>query len=570
MHRIVIIGGVAGGASCAARLRRLDEQASIVVLERGEFVSYANCGLPYYVGGAIRSREALLLQTPEALRAKFAIDVRTRNEVVLIDRQAKTVRVRVIDGRTYDEPYDTLVIATGSSPVRPPIPGIDSPRIRTVWTVDDAVGLKELAHKERMRTPTGSAVVVGGGFIGLEAAENLVAAGLDVSLVEATDQVMPPLDPEMAQIVHGKLAAEGIHLHLGDGVSSFETTGDDVTTHLASGTSVTAGLVVLAIGVRPNGELARAAGLAVNERGGIKVDDLLRTSDPDIYAVGDVIEVTDLVSEEPTMVPLAGPANRQGRMAADNICGADKHYRGTQGTSIAKAFDLAIATTGASEKTLVRRRLQRGRDFESVTIVQNSHATYYPGATPLTIKLLFSLDGGRILGAQIVGKDGVDKRIDVIATTLRLGGSVHDLAELELSYAPPFSSAKDPVNMAGFVAENLLDGLVAFARWDEPGTSPDALLLDVREASEVARYAIPGALDIPLGQLRGRLDELARWKDGKVIVFCAIGVRAYNAARILVQHGFSDVRVYPGGSSFFAATHPDLTDRKDSQHETRG
>lgn len=570
MHRIVIIGGVAGGASCAARLRRLDEQANIVILERGEFVSYANCGLPYYVGGAIESREALLLQTPEALRAKFAIDVRTNSEAILIDRQAKTVRVRVVGGRTYDEPYDTLVIATGSSPMRPPIPGIDSPRIRTVWTVDDAVGLRELARRERERTPTGSAVVVGGGFIGIEAAENLVAAGLDVSLVEATDQVMPPLDPEIAQIVHEKLSAEGIHLHLGDGVASFEATDDGITAHLASGASITAGLVVLAIGVRPNGELARAAGLAVNERGGIKVDDLLRTSDPDIFAVGDVVEITDLVSKEPTMVPLAGPANRQGRMAADNICGADKHYRGTQGTSIAKAFDLAIATTGASEKTLVRRGLQRGRDFESVTIVQNSHATYYPGATPLTIKLLFSLDGGRILGAQIVGKDGVDKRIDVIATTLRLGGSVHDLAELELSYAPPFSSAKDPVNMAGFVAENLLDGLVTFARWDELDGSPDALLLDVREASEVARYAIPGALDISLGQLRGRLDELARWKNGKVIVFCAIGVRAYNAARILSQHGFSDVRVYPGGSRFFAATHPDLTDRKDSRHETRG
>lgn len=562
MHRIVIIGGVAGGASCAARLRRLDEQASIVVLERGAYVSYANCGLPYYVGGAIQSREALLLQTPETLRAKFAIDVRTRNEAVLIDRQAKTVQVRAADGRTYDEPYDTLVIATGSSPLRPPIPGIDSPRIRTVWTVDDAVRLRELAGRERMKAPAGSAVVVGGGFIGLEAAENLVAAGLDVSLVEAADQVMPILDSEMAQIVHEKLAAKGVHIHLGDGVTSFEATDGGVTVHLASGTSVTAGFVVLAIGVRPNGELARAAGLAVNERGGIKVDDLLRTSDPDIYAVGDVIEVTDLVSEEPTMVPLAGPANRQGRMAADNICGAEKRYRGTQGTSIAKVFNLAIATTGANEKTLVRRGLQRGRDFESVTIVQNSHATYYPGATPLTIKLFFSLDGGRVLGAQVVGEGGVDKRIDVIAATLRLGGSVHDLAELELSYAPPFSSAKDPVNMAGFVAENLLDKLVSFARWDEPDRCPDALLLDVREEFEVARYAIPGALNIPLGKLRERLDELARWKDGEVIVFCAIGVRAYNAARILTQHEFSDVRVYPGGSRLYASTHFGLTDRR--------
>jgi len=549
MRKVVIIGGVAGGASCAARLRRLDGTAEIVMLERGEYISYANCGLPYHVGGVIPSREALLLQTPEAMRKKFNVDVRVRSEALSIDREKKSVTVRRLEsGETYEEAYDTLVLAAGSSPVRPPIPGIDSPRIETLWTVPDT---------DRIRTLLGggvkSAVVVGGGFIGLEMAENLRHAGLEVSLVEALDQVMAPLDFEMAQLLHENLLANGVKLHLGDGVASFADDGKAVTVALKSGKIVTAGLVILAIGVRPNGGLAKSAGLAVNARGGVLTDAHLRTSDPAIYAVGDMIEVEDLVFGDRTMVPLAGPANKQGRIAADNIAGGDETYHGTQGTAVAKVFDLTAASTGANEKTLQKRGLVRGKDYETVTLTQNSHAGYYPGAIPMTIKLLFTPDGKKLFGAQIVGRDGVDKRIDTIAVTLRLGGGVRELKELELAYAPPFSSAKDPVNMAGFVAGNVIDGLVRIAPWNVAELDPGAVLLDVREDAEVMAYAVPHAVHIPLGQLRGRLGELDPAK--KTVVFCAIGVRAYNASRILAQNGFPDVLVYPGGARFYRSTH---------------
>ncbi|MDD3921511.1 MAG: FAD-dependent oxidoreductase, partial [Eubacteriales bacterium] len=462
MSKTVIIGGVAGGASCAARLRRLDETAEIILLERGEYISYANCGLPYHVGDVIKSRNAILLQTPEAMRKKFNVDVRVQNEVLAIDRAKKTVTVKELPtGRTYEESYDTLVLATGSSPLRPKIPGIDSPRIKTLWTVPDTDELRTLVQERGVKT----AAVIGGGFIGLEMAENLHHAGINVSIIEMLDQVMAPLDYEMAQLLHENITQNGVKLYLGDGVSSFTDKENGAIITLASGKTVNAELVILSIGVRPNGALAKSADLAVNARGGVVVDEFLRTSDPSIYAVGDVIEVEDFIAKERTMIPLAGPANKQGRIAADNICGGSETYNGTLGTSVAKVFDLTAASTGANEKTLHQRGLLKGKDYESVIITQNSHAGYYPGAMPMALKLLFSMDGQMLFGAQIVGADGVDKRIDVIATTIRLGGGVTALKELELAYAPPYSSAKDPVNMAGFVAENVLKGFVRFSSW---------------------------------------------------------------------------------------------------------
>lgn len=550
MRKVVIIGGVAGGASCAARLRRLDESAEIVMLERGEYISYANCGLPYHVGDVIKSRSALLLQTPEAMRNKYNVDVRVKNEVVSIDRENKRISVKKIDsGELYEESYDTLVISTGSSPLRPPIPGINSPRIRTLWTVPDTDEIRKLVQEGGVKT----AAVIGGGFIGLEMAENLRHAGLEVSIIEMLDQVMAPMDYEMAQLLHEDIAANGVSLHLGDGVASFNDKGGEVDVTLKSGKVVSAQLVILAIGVRPNGKLAGDAGLALNTRGGIIVDEYLKTSDPNIYAVGDVIEVEDFISKDRTMIPLAGPANKQGRIAADNIAGANEKYEGTQGTSVAQVFDLTAASTGANEKTLIKRGLVKGKDYESAIITQNSHAGYYPGAVPLTLKLLFSMDGKKLYGAQIVGRSGVDKRIDTIATTIRLGGGIEELASLELAYAPPYSSAKDPVNMAGFVAGNVLAGLVEFAPWDAVEKMPEAVLLDVREEAELLAFSLPGAVHIPLGQLRKRLSELD--KDKVIITFCAIGVRSYNAARTLMNNGFKHVLLYPAGTRFYQSTH---------------
>ncbi|MGI5978098.1 MAG: FAD-dependent oxidoreductase [Oscillospiraceae bacterium] len=550
MKKIVIVGGVAGGASCAARLRRLDKDAEIVLFERGPYISYANCGLPYHVGGVIKSRDALLLQTPQAMKAKFNIDVFVKTEVTAIDRAAKTVTVRDLStGEERTESYDTLVLSTGSSPVRPPIPGIDSPRVQTLWTVPDAERIRALVTEQGVKT----AAVIGGGFIGLEMAENLHAAGVSVALVEATDQVMTPLDFELAQLLHENLAQNGIELHLGDAVSAFSDDGSVVTISLKSGSTVKAELVILSIGVRPNSELAKAAGLELNARGGIVTDAQLHTSDPDIYAVGDAIEVEDLVFHDRTMIALAGPANKQGRIAANNIAGASETYDGSQGTSVAKVFDLTAASTGANEKALQKRGMVKDKDYKTITIMQNSHAGYYPGAVPMTIKLLFSPDGKTIFGAQIVGQDGVDKRIDTIAVAQRLGAGVEALKKLELAYAPPYSSAKDPVNMAGFVAGNVLDGLVAFSDWDVVEKEPETVLLDVREAAERMVFAIPRSKHIPLGQLRARFGELDPEKP--VVVFCAIGVRAYNAARILMQNGFKNVRVYPGGMRFYQSTH---------------
>lgn len=545
--KVVIIGGVAGGASAAARLRRLDEKAEILILEKGDFISFANCGLPYHVGGVIPERRALFLQSPKSMKVRYNIDVRLKNEVVSINRQEKTVTVKKLEsGETYKEPYDKLIIATGSVPVRPNIPGIDSQKIKTIWSVNDTDDILGLISKENVK----SAVVVGGGFIGLEMAENLTALGIKVSVVEMLDQVMPPIDYEMAVLVHNQLEAKGVDLYLSDGVTSFNDN-SVIEVNLKSGTKLEAGLVILAAGVRPNSALARDAGLETGQRGAIAVDDSLRTSDNDIYAVGDVIEVTDFIFGDKTAIPLAGPANKQGRIAADNIAGLNSVYKGTQGSSVVKVFDLTVASTGANEKALIKR----GIEYEKVYVVQNSHANYFPGAKQMTIKLLFSPDGKKIYGAQIVGYDGVDKRIDVVATTIRLGGSVYDLKDLELAYAPPYSSAKDPVNMAGFVAENLLSSKVRFCDWDEVDKDKDALLIDVRELSEVNSFAVPGALNITLGELRGKINELLPYKNRHIIIFCAVGVRAYNAYRILVQNGFENVSVYPGGSKFYKDTH---------------
>ena len=550
MRKTVIIGGVAGGASCAARLRRQDAEREIVMLERGKYISYANCGLPYHVSGVIRNRSSLLLMTPELMRDRFNIDVRVENEVTSINRADKTVTVKNrATGAEYTESYDDLVIATGSSPLRPRIEGIDSDKIRTLWTVPDTDEIRAMVKSGSAKT----AAVIGGGFIGLEMAENLRHAGLQVSLIEAANQVMAPIDFEMAQLLHENIRQNGVSLYLGDGVAAFEDNGNDVTVKLQSGKTVNADLVILAIGVRPNSALAKDAGLSLNQRGGIIVDNHMRTDDDHIYAVGDVIEVEDFVSKERTMVPLAGPANKQGRIVADVLAGRESTYKGTQGSSVAKVFDLTAASTGANEKTLIRRGLKKHTDYETLIITQNSHAGYYPGAVPLTMKVIFNCADGKLLSAQIVGRDGVDKRIDTLGVALRFGATTDDLKDLELAYAPPYSSAKDPVNMAGFVAENIRTGMVKIAEVDETENA-DTVLLDVREEAETMAFAIPNAVNIPLGRLRENLGQLDRSK--KIIVFCAIGVRAYNGARILMQNGFENVKIYPGGVRFYEANHP--------------
>ena len=550
--KVIIVGGVAGGATTAARLRRLDENAEIILFERGKYISYANCGLPYHVGDVIPSREDLLLQTPESLKSKFNIDVRIQQEVTFIDRANKTVSVKnLATSQESVESYDTLVLATGSSPIIPNIPGIQSKYIFSLWTVDDADHIRQYIRQNKIS----DAIIIGGGFIGIEMTENLRRLGITVSLVEMLNQVMAPFDFEMAQLIHKTLEENGVSLYLGNGVTSFTETDESILVNLSDGKQLATRLVILSIGVKPNSELARSAGLALNARGGIVVDKTLRTSDPDIFAVGDVIEVEDFISKGKTMIPLAGPANKQGRIAAGNIAGENDQYPGTQGSAIVKIFDVCAANTGANEKTLLKNGLIKGKDYEKLIILQNSHAGYYPGASPMAIKLLFSTDGNKIFGAQIIGKEGVDKRIDTIGTAIRLGGTIWALKSLEFAYAPPFSSAKDPVNMAGFVAENILKSRVFFAEWDvvERHDPEKTILLDVREDAERRTYALSGALNIPLGQIRSRLSEIDKEKE--IIIFCAMGVRAYNAARILMANGFQNVKVYPGGMRFFRATH---------------
>ena len=552
--KTVIIGGVAGGATAAARLRRRDEKMEIVVLEKGDYISFANCGLPYYIGDVIKSRDALLLQTPEAMKKKFNIEVRTRAEAVAV--HPKEHKVSVCDlstGAKYEESYDNLILATGSSPIKPPIPGIDGQGIFTLWNIPDTDKIKNYMEQHR----PGRAAVIGGGFIGLEMAENLHGAGLDVTIIEMQNQVMAPLDYEMAQILHENIRMNNTELILEDGVDHFEIQNGSTRIHLKSGRTVEAEMVLLSIGLKPNSSLAKAAGLSLNARGGVQVDEYLRTSEPDIYAVGDVIEVNHLVTGEKTMIPLAGPANKQARICADNITGSQKTYQGSMGTSVAQVFDLTAAAVGLNEKALLASGRKKGTDYETVVINQKSHAGYYPQATPITLKILFEKEG-KILGAQAVGQDKVDKRIDTIATVMSMGGTTENLAKLELAYAPPFSSAKDPVNMLGFVAENILNKMVSFVTPAELdlllGTEEGRIIvLDVTEDAERMVFSIPGSVHIPLGMLRDRLGELN--PDKKIITYCSIGVRSYNAARILAQNGFRNVSVLAGGTSFYKTYH---------------
>ncbi|MGO8906389.1 MAG: FAD-dependent oxidoreductase [Solirubrobacteraceae bacterium] len=551
--KVIIVGGVAGGASCAARLRRLDEQAEILMVERGPYVSFANCGLPYRVGGVIEHDADLLVANEQVFRGHFAVDCRINCEAIGVSPESKTVELRdAATGEVSSENYDKLVLSPGAPSIRPPLPGIDLPGIFPVRTVPDAqeirgwiergtsflVGMGKYSGFQTARPPR-RAVIVGAGFIGLEMAENLVRRGFEVTVVEMADQVLTPLDREYGQIIGDFLQMHGVKVALNDGVAGFEQSEDgalEVSTQ--SGKRHHADLVILALGLRPDTTLARMAGVEIGELGGIRVDDQMRTSDPDIFAVGDAIEVRDFVTGQWSLIALAGPANRQARIAADVIAGRDSRFRGTQGTSIIELFGAAAAWTGASEKTL--KSLGDG-DFEKIYIYPNSHAGYYPGAKPIAMKVLFRKSDGRLLGAQAIGKDGVDKRISTLALAIQMGATVYDLEEAELCYAPPFGSAKDPVNFAGMVAADILRGDMPISHWDSAG---NAFVLDVREKVELAVEQVPEAVNIPLGELRSRLDELPR--DREILTVCRSGQRAYYAARILVQNGF-DARVLSGG-----------------------
>lgn len=579
MSKTVIIGGVAGGATTAARLRRLDGEMEILVLERGQYISYANCGLPYHIGGVIKKRASLLLQTPQAMKDKFNIDVRIGNEVIAIDRAGKTVRVRREDGEEYEETYDDLVFATGSKPFVPPIKGADLPGVLTLWTVPDTDEIKKMIEDCGVR----KVAVIGGGFIGIEMVENLREAGIDVVLIEAQEQVMSNFDYEMAQILHTEISEHGVDLRLADGVQEIREcrsravaeccskTGAESGAECCSKTasaghrlevvtnrsgSVEVDMVLMSIGIRPNNELAKAAGLTLGERGGVVVDRHMLTSDPHIWAAGDVVEIKHLITEKPAMIPLAGPANKQGRIIANNIVArrrgeALESYDGSMGTGIAKVFGLDAAATGVNERYLIAQGMKEGEDYHIVQIRQRSHASYYPGAKEIDIRVLFGRDG-KIFGAQIIGADGVDKRIDVLATVISLGGTIGTLKKLELAYAPPYSSAKDPINMVGFVAENILSGMIrirmplSVKKLNDEGR---IVVLDVTEDVERAQWAMEHSIHIPHGEVRARLAELP--KDKEICVYCAVGVRAYNVARLLNQNGFDNVTVCAGGRGYY-------------------
>lgn len=546
----LIIGGVAGGATVAARLRRMDEKANIILLERGKYVSYANCGLPYYIGDTINNREKLFVQTAKGFTDRFRIDIRTEQEVTAIRPDKKEVEIKNLStGETYTETYDKLVLSPGAEPLRPGIEGIGSKKIFTLRNVPDTDTIKNYVNTENPKR----AIVVGGGFIGLEMAENLYDLGIQVDVVEMANQVMAPLDFSMAAIVHRQLTDKGVGLHLEDGVSRFEEKDGGVTVHLRSGKQIATDMVLLSIGVRPETKLAKDAGLAIGERGGIAVNDYMQTSDADIYALGDAVEVRHLVTGQPALIPLAGPANKQGRIVADNIVfGNKKKYPGSIGTSIAKVFDLTVAAAGANAKLLQQNNIP----YISSYTHGASHAGYYPGAVPLSIKILFAPENGKLLGAQIVGFNGVDKRIEMLAQVIQRGGTVHDLAELEHAYAPPYSSAKDPVNMAGFVAENILNKKSRIIQWRELTELPaDTIRIDVRTHDEYKLGTIPGFINIPVDELREHLDELP--KEKPIVVTCAVGLRGYLAYRILVQNGFKHVRNLSGGyKTWSVATAP--------------
>jgi NADPH-dependent 2,4-dienoyl-CoA reductase/sulfur reductase-like enzyme/rhodanese-related sulfurtransferase len=573
--KVVIVGGVAGGATAADRLRRLDEEADIVLLERGDHISFANCGLPYYIGDEIRERDKLLLQTPERMRRRFNIDVRVRSEVVRVDPVRKTVTVRCLDGKApvagdpgrtngggngtardavaagdagretvYEETYDVLLLSPGARPMQPPIPGIDSERVHTLRNMADADRIRRHADRAGAR----SAIVIGGGFIGVEMAENLRRRGLEVTLAEAAPHILAPFDDDMVPLAERELTDHGVRLVLGNGVVYFAERDDGLTVTLQNGETVRADLALLAIGVTPDVAFLEGSGIALGPRGHILVNDRMQTNLPDIYAVGDAVEVTDFVHGGKTAVPLAGPANKQARIAADNICGIPSRYKGAQGTSIVKVFGLTAASTGLNERMLRRLNIP----YRTVHLHPGSHAGYYPGASPLSLKLLFA-DDGRILGAQALGRDGVDKRIDVIAAVMRLGGTVRDLAELELAYAPPYSSAKDPVNMAGWIAGNVLDGRmdVVTVRDLDGLDRSRVVLVDVRTAEEHARGHIPGSVHIPVDELRDRLGELPR--DKEIWVYCQVGQRGYYASRLLAQKDFRVKNLSGGYRSYVIA-----------------
>jgi len=564
MSKYIVVGGVAAGMSAAARLRRLEESAEIVVFEKGGEVSYANCGLPYYIGDVITERDALLLQTPESFKRRFNVEVRVRHEVLSVDTAGKTVRVKdLATGREFEESYDGLLLAPGGSPVKPPIPGADHPAVRTLWTIPDTDAIRAVVDEGGVKT----ALLVGAGFIGLEMAENLHARGIRVIVVEMANQAMNLIDFEMAALVHRELRSKGIELHLEDAVTALEPAGNgSLTARLKSGLSLSADLVMLSIGVKPNTGFLAGSGIELSARGHIVVNENLRTSAEQVYAAGDAIEVTNPISGKKTAIPLAGPANKQGRIVAGNLSGKTPgSYHGTLGTAIAKVFDLDVGMTGATDKFC----LAEGIPFQSIIVHPNDHAGYYPGATVLTLKLTFSPVTRRVLGAQAVGYSGVDKRIDVIATAIMGAMTVDDLAEFEHAYAPPYSSAKDPVNMAGFTAQNILDGLVQSTTWDavqaagarqEAGTA-QPLLLDVRTPEEFATGSIAGALNIPLDSLRARIGELPT--DRKITVFCKVGLRGYIACRILSAKGISDCANLSGGyQTFQLATTPTLNQAK--------
>ena len=541
MSKIVIIGGVAGGAGVAARLRRLDEKAEIILLEKGEYISYANCGLPYYIGDTITQREKLFVQTVSGFRQRFRIDIRTRSEAVGLFPERKTILIRETGGgREYEESYDKLVLSPGASPIVPDIPGINIQGIFTLRDVHDMDRIK----KHIMETGAGNALIVGGGFIGLEMAENLTMAGLEVDMVEKTTQVMPSLDPEMANHIHRKLHENGISLHLGCAVTEFVPCDDGIEAHLENGERIRISIVLLCMGVRPNIALAKEAGLRIGSLGGIEVNGFMQTSDPDIYALGDAVEIPHLLLGRNVLLPLAGPANKEARITADNlILGNHRTYKGCIGSSITKVFDLQAATVGLTEKQLKRE----GLPYIASHTHSASHASYYPSSKMMDIKLLFHPESGRIWGAQIIGAEGADKRIEMIAQTILHGGTVNDLCEAEQAYAPPFSSAKDPVNMAGFVAENILSGRCRVIQWDEwlQRDPSDLMLLDVRTTEEYRAGHLPNAVNMELDHIREQLDQLPKDKD--IVLYCAIGLRAYVAYRILAQNGFTRIANLSGG-----------------------
>lgn len=552
--KVVIVGGVAGGASAAARLRRLDEKAEIVMLERGPYISFANCGLPYYIGGEIKKKSALTLQTPQSFKSRFNVDVRVNSEVTAIHTAEKTVTVRTAEGE-YEESYDKLILSPGAAPIVPPLPGVDNERVFTLRNIPDTEKIREYVEEEF----PDSAVVIGGGYIGVEMAENLKKSGVETTIVELSDHLIAPLDYDMACEVHQYARSQGLNLVLNNGVTAIEEKGGKLCVKLSNGELET-DMVILSVGVRPDTALAKDAGLALNTRGAILTDAHMLTSDPDIYAVGDAVEITDFVTKQKGYIPLAGPANKQGRIAADNLCGIPSEYKQTQGSSVLKLFDMTIAMTGVNERTAKAA----GLHYDRMYTYNQSHASYYPGGHGISMKVLYEKGTGRLLGAQLVGYDGVDKRCDVLAVAIRAGLTASDLTELELCYAPPFGSAKDPVNYAGYAIENVLTGKIKTFHWDEVASLPrdgSVTLLDVRTAAERANGCIDGFIGIPVDELREHIGELDPKKP--IYVHCQSGLRSYIACRILAGYGF-DCYNLTGGWRFYnlvvnekkAADHP--------------